>query len=74
MTSLSTRRKFLKQAAWVAAIPTIIPASVLGRNGNIAPSNKIVLGGIGIGPRGREVLRGFLSRWPACSMIVIPSL
>ena len=56
----TTRRNFLKQAAWVAAIPTIIPSKVLGRNGNIAPSNKIVLGAIGIGPRGRDVLRTFL--------------
>ncbi len=43
-------------------MPAIIPASVLGRNGNTPPSNKIVLGGIGIGPRGREVLKEFLSQ------------
>jgi predicted dehydrogenase len=43
-------------------MPTIIPASVLGRNGNTAPSNRIVLGGIGIGPRGREDLKAFLSQ------------
>jgi predicted dehydrogenase len=52
----------MKKAAWVAAMPTIIPAVVLGRNGNTAPSNKIVLGGIGIGPRGREDLQAFLSQ------------
>jgi predicted dehydrogenase len=28
----------------------------------VAPSNRIVLGGIGVGPRGREVLKGFLSQ------------
>lgn len=43
-------------------MPTIIPASVLGKNGSIAPSNRIVLGGIGIGPRGREVLGAFLKQ------------
>ena len=43
-------------------MPTIIPASVLGRNGNTAPSNQIVIGGIGIGPRGREVLKHFLDQ------------
>lgn len=43
-------------------MPTLIPASVLGRNGNVAPSNQIVLGGIGIGPRGREVLKPFLAQ------------
>ena len=52
----------MQKAAWIAAMPTIIPASVLGRNGNTAPSNRIVLGGIGIGPRGREVLKAFLSQ------------
>jgi len=41
-------------------MPTIIPASALGKNGTVAPSNRIVLGGIGLGPRGREDLRAFL--------------
>ena len=62
METKSTRRSFIKQAAWIAGMPTIIPATVLGRNGNIAPSNRIVLGGIGIGPRGREVLKPFLAQ------------
>lgn len=61
MNPKTTRRSFLKKTAWLAGMPTIIPASVLGRNGNIAPSNQIVVGGIGIGPRGREVLKPFLS-------------
>jgi predicted dehydrogenase len=42
--------------------PTIIPASALGKNGAVAPSNRIVMGGIGIGPRGRQVLSCFLSQ------------
>ena len=62
MTTPSTRRSFIKKAAWVAAMPTFIPASALGRDGSTAPSNRIVVGGIGIGPRGREVLNGFLSQ------------
>lgn len=57
----TTRRSFLKRAAVIVGMPTIIPASVLGRNGNVAPSNRIVLGGIGIGPRGRQVLGSFLA-------------
>lgn len=61
MSSTSTRRSFLKRSAWLAGMPAIIPASVLGRNGNVAPSNRIVIGGIGIGPRGREVLKPFLN-------------
>lgn len=61
MSTTSTRRSFIRQTALLAGMPAIIPASVLGRNGNVAPSNKIVLGGVGIGPRGRSVLKSFLS-------------
>jgi predicted dehydrogenase len=38
------------------AAPAIIPGSALGKNGAVAPSERIVLGGIGIGPRGTYVL------------------
>ena len=51
-----TRRGFLRQtiaAAGALALPQIIPAKVLGRDGAVAPSERIVLGGIGLGPRGR---------------------
>ena len=60
MSTKSTRRTFIKTAA-VASIgmPTLIPASALGKDGNVAPSNRITLGGIGLGPRGRVVLDGF---------------
>ncbi len=58
----NSRRKFIKQVALISGMPAIIPASVLGRNGNVAPSNQIVLGAVGIGPRGREVLKEFLSQ------------
>jgi len=34
-----------------AAVPLILPAHVLGRGGAVAPSEKITLGVIGIGPR-----------------------
>jgi len=50
----ATRRDFLLSttaAAAVAAAPTIIPAKALGRDGATAPSEKITLGVIGIGPR-----------------------
>ena len=33
---------------------------LLGKNGSVAPSNRIVVGGIGLGPRGRKVLVGIL--------------
>ncbi|MHC4397375.1 MAG: twin-arginine translocation signal domain-containing protein [Planctomycetota bacterium] len=47
-----TRRSFLKRAAATAAVPYIVPAAVLGGGGKAAPSERIVMGGIGIGGRG----------------------
>ena len=41
-------------------MPTIIPSSALGLNGAVAPSERIVLGGIGVGNRGRDDLRAML--------------
>ncbi|MCX6897781.1 MAG: Gfo/Idh/MocA family oxidoreductase [Verrucomicrobia bacterium] len=49
------RRDFLKQtllASASVAAPNLIPASALGRDGAVAPSERIVMGGIGIGGRG----------------------
>jgi len=57
------RRRFLKtavQASACFAAPHIIPGTALGKNGAVAPSERIVLGGIGIGNRGRYVLGCFL--------------
>jgi len=50
-----TRRRFLTRGALGAsavALPYYIPAAALGRDGAVAPSERIVLGGIGIGGRG----------------------
>ncbi len=50
-----TRRQFLTRGALAAsavALPYFIPARALGRDGNVAPSNRIVMGGIGLGGRG----------------------
>lgn len=56
-----TRRAFLTRTSLALAAPTILPASVLGRDGHVAPSEKIILGGIGLGSRGSTVLRSMLS-------------
>ncbi|MFM7830830.1 MAG: hypothetical protein ACKPJD_03530, partial [Planctomycetaceae bacterium] len=45
-----SRRAFLQSAATVAA-PLVVPASALGRGGFTAPSERLTLGVIGIGPR-----------------------
>ena len=50
-----TRRRFLTRGALAAsavALPCYIPASALGRGGAVAPSERIVMGGIGLGGRG----------------------
>ena len=60
MPDQPTRRSFLATAALAAAGPMIVPGRVLGLDGTVAPSNRIVVGGIGIGPRGQEVLGAFL--------------
>ena len=57
----ATRRSFLKSATAAAvASPWIVPSSVLGRNGAVPPSEKILLGGIGIESRGTKVLETML--------------
>ena len=60
------RRRFLKTtlAAAGAAIaaPTIIPASALGLQGTVAPSERVIVGGIGIGNRGTYDLGCFLEQ------------
>jgi hypothetical protein len=58
-----SRRQFLKRAAIAGsavAVPCIIPASALGLNGAVAPSERIVLGGMGVGGRGSGVLSWML--------------
>ena len=47
-------------AGGAIALPQFIPASALGRDGAVAPSERIVLGAIGIGGRGSHVLEAFV--------------
>jgi hypothetical protein len=58
-----SRRQFLKRAALAGgavAAPCLIPASALGLNGAVPPSERIVLGGLGVGNRGSGVLNWML--------------
>ncbi|MEI7733193.1 MAG: Gfo/Idh/MocA family oxidoreductase [Verrucomicrobiota bacterium] len=59
----SSRRRFFKHAALaggVIAVPCLIPASALGRDGAVPPSERIVFGGLGVGNRGSGVLNWML--------------
>jgi len=55
-----SRRGFLRRTAALAAVPSIVPASVFGRNGAVPPSERIIMGGIGIRNRGGHDLRWML--------------
>src|SRR5256886_14006372 len=56
------RRQFLRQTATAIgaalAAPSIVPASVLGRNGTLSPSERITMGFIGVGTQGGGHLLG----------------
>ena len=72
-----TRRQFLKRsamAATAAAVPCIVPAAVLGREGAVPPSERIVMGGIGLGGRGSYDLGALLNEpdveWAAVCDVV----
>jgi len=58
------RRQFLKSVCsttlGAAAFPYIVPSSVLGTNGAVPPSEKVVMGFIGVGSMGGGHLRSFL--------------
>ncbi len=53
-----SRRSFLSQSFAAAAAPMIVPASVLGRGGAVAPSERIGMGFIGLGGQGSGHLFG----------------
>src|SRR5512138_628433 len=63
LSSNFNRRQFLKRAAvagGAVAVPCLIPGSALGLNGTVPPSERIILGGLGVGGRGTGVLNWML--------------
>jgi predicted dehydrogenase len=60
------RRTFLRKATGAAlgviGLPHVVPSSALGKAGDVAPSNRITVGCIGLGNQGSAVLRGFLGK------------
>jgi predicted dehydrogenase len=61
-----TRRAFLRKAVGAgltsALLPSLIPASALGADGAVAPSNRLAVGCIGVGPQGTAVMQAFLGQ------------
>jgi predicted dehydrogenase len=76
------RRHFLKTVAVaggaaVAGFPTIVRASALGKGGAVAPSDRIVMAGIGFGMMGPDNMANFLEKpevqWVAvCDLDTVP--
>ncbi len=62
MTAKLSRRRFLGRTACAAsaAVPVIVPAMALGRAERIAPSERIVLGSIGVGTMGSIDMRAMM--------------
>jgi predicted dehydrogenase len=64
MSGKTSRRKFIRRSAAIAAgafvIPEIIPSTVLGMGGVKPPSDRVVIGAIGTGSQGMANMRDFL--------------
>lgn len=57
--NINSRRDFIKKGALAAAAITIVPRHVLGGKGFIAPSDKLIIAGVGVGGKGRSDLSSF---------------
>ncbi len=68
------RRAFLKGAATAAALPYLVVGPALGRSGSVPPSERIVMGGIGLGGRGSGDLEWMINepdvQWVAVCDVV----
>ena len=65
------RRDFLRRGVLAAAgAPYVVPSSVLGRDGAVAPSDRVTLGAIGLGHRGRTDLSHFLEQQDVRCLVV----
>lgn len=60
----STRRDFLKKSTAISAgaflLPQIIPSTALGMGGKLPPSDRIIMGAIGLGSQGTGNMNTFL--------------
>lgn len=68
-----TRRSFLASAAAAVAIPNIIPGSALGLSGSVPPSERIGIGVIGLGIRGKLHVHSLLPL-PQCQIVAVSDL
>ncbi len=71
---ITNRRQFLRQAGSLAAgavgFPYVVSSSALGAGGAVAPSERITVGAVGVGPQGTGVMRNFL-RQKDCQVVAV---
>jgi predicted dehydrogenase len=69
-----TRRRFIKNAAaatgGILAAPTIITSAALGTEERAPASERVVMGAIGLGPRGQYVMQAFMAQ-PDVQMVAV---
>ena len=58
-TTSDSRRKFIKNSITAGAVFSIVPRSVLGGSGFVAPSDTLYIAGIGVGGKGKSDLSSF---------------
>src|SRR5690606_29915164 len=55
----ASRRSFLKSAAVASAAFMIVPRHVLGGKGFLAPSDRLIIAGVGVGGKGQSDIASF---------------
>lgn len=72
--TILSRRAFLKRTAATAAVlaaPSVIPASAMGADGTVAPSNRVIYGFIGCGNHGAGWNFDQIFRIPEAQIIAV---
>jgi len=63
-SSQTNRRSFLKHSAGIATaamgLPYLVPGSALGKDGQVAPSERVTLGSIGVGSMGKGDMKNLM--------------
>jgi len=65
-----SRRSFIQAGVASLAVPYFVSPSALGLAGHVAPSNRITIGGIGTGGKGRHNLEQFLA-FGDCQVVAV---
>jgi predicted dehydrogenase len=72
-----SRRSFIQRATGLTlgavGFPYVVRPSALGKAGTVAPSERITVGTVGVGPQGTYVMRNFLSQ-DDCRVVAVCDL